>query len=228
MTVKIDPAEGYGAHRRSVQELSEEVQAVRNIAETAAGGGIEEAPLDANAYLRSNGGWVLHENVYSIDEARIERLIDGASTSTTQYPSGSGNVNRLQIEFGPSINTGVDPVQLDNLGRVTVNRTGLYRIKVALQFGRSGSAGTATILFRVLVNGVQAGRSVAVDLQASSSLDYFENDTWITLPAGVELTFEIMRDPAGNDSGGLRGLPSVDGWNSSPSAAIRIERLIDS
>jgi hypothetical protein len=56
---------------------------------------------------------------------------------------------------------------------------------------------------------------------------YFENDTWVELPSGVDLVFEVMRDSAGNNSGGLFGFaPSADPgqWNDSPCAALRVER----
>lgn len=227
MPVKIHPAEGYGAHIRSVEELADETQAVRVIAETAAGGGVEEAPIDSNAYLRSNGAWLLHQNLYSIENATIERLIDGSSVALTQYPTGTGDVNARQIEFGPGEGTGGDPVQLNSLGAVTFNTAGLYRIKVALQFGREGSGGVSHVLFRVLVNGTQAGRSVAYTLENSDSVNYFENDTWIFFPAGITLTFEVMRDAAGNNSGGLKGYTPSGSWNDAPSAAIRVERLVD-
>lgn len=55
--VKVYPAEGFGAHIRSVDELSTEVEAVRNIAETGVGGGIEEAPQDGMSYMRKDAGW---------------------------------------------------------------------------------------------------------------------------------------------------------------------------
>ena len=56
--VKVYPAEGFGAHKRSVEELSTEVEAVRGIAETAAGGGVEEAPVDGVLRGRKDAGWV--------------------------------------------------------------------------------------------------------------------------------------------------------------------------
>ena len=93
--------------------------------------------------------------------------------------------------------------------------------------GRTGASGTSILLFRVLVNGVQAGRSIVTKLGNADEEQYFENDTWIFLPAGAVLTFEVMRDAAGSNFGGLFGFdPTVDGgneWNDAPSAAIRVE-----
>lgn len=158
----------------------------------------------------------------------IDRVLDGESLATEQEPTGTGVAGATQIEFGPAVNTSADPVNLLADGTVQVNQTGLYRIKVAAQFGRDDTTGTARLLFRVLINGVQAGRSVNFNIINARSTDYFENDTWITLPQGTELTFEVMRDSSGADNGGLFSFtPTPDGgneWNFSPSAAIRIER----
>jgi hypothetical protein len=99
-----------------------------------------------------------------------------------------------------------------------------------LQFGRSGSSGTSELLFRVLTNGVQAGRSVAAKISNANDEQYFENDNWVNIPAGLVITFEVMRDDAGNNSGGLIAYePTDEGvgtWNNAPSAALRLERWI--
>lgn len=160
---------------------------------------------------------------------KIERLLDGLSAATSQQPTGTGVANSIKIEFGPDVGTGDDPVNLLSNGTVSLNEAGTYRIKIALQFGRTGGAGTSHIFFRVRVNGVQAGRSIASFISNSEEEQYFENDTWLTVPAGVQLEFDIMRDESGNDSGGLFKIsPTVEAgsWNDAPSAAIRVERWV--
>jgi hypothetical protein len=159
----------------------------------------------------------------------IERILDGLSVAASQQPAGTGQANAAQIEFGPAVNDGSDPIQLAANGDVTVNTTGLYRIKISLQFGRTGASGTSILLFRVSAGGTQLGRSVSAKLNNANEDQYFENDTWVNLPAGTVLKFEIMRDAAGNDSGGLfETTPSAEAgvWNNAPSAAIRIERWV--
>lgn len=160
---------------------------------------------------------------------KVERLFDGLSTALTQNPTGLGVANSIQVEFGAAFGTVLDPVMLATDGTVTINTAGTYRIKVALQYGRTGSTGVSSVLFRVIDGlGVQLGRSVSVFINDADSAQYFENDTWIDLPAGIELKFEVMRDAAGNNSGGLVATqPTVDGgneWDIAPSAAIRVER----
>ncbi len=159
----------------------------------------------------------------------IERLFDAESVATTQEPTTTGVANAIVIEFGPAVGTGSSPVQLSAGGVFTVNQAGTYRIKVALQFGRSGSSGISRLLFRAVINGTQAGRSIASNISNANEEQYFENDTWVTVPAGTVLQFELMRDLAGNDSGGLLAItPSVEtgSWSIAPTAAVRVERWV--
>tara|TARA_R100000544_G_scaffold16105_1_gene7630 strand:- start:4369 stop:4902 length:534 start_codon:yes stop_codon:yes gene_type:complete len=161
----------------------------------------------------------------------IERLLDGESVATNQNPTGLGPSNAIQVEFGPAVLTGSDPVNLDATGSLFINTAGTYRIKVSFQFSRSGNTGVSELLFRVTDGlGNQLGRSIAAFINSANDEIYIENDTWLTLPAGIELKFELMRDSNGNDSGGLtRYTPTVDGgdeWNHAPCAAIRVERWV--
>lgn len=163
----------------------------------------------------------------------IERTLDALSVATTQSPTGLGTANSIQIEFGPAVNTVSDPASTLADGTVNLNLAGTYRIKLALQFGRTGSSGTSILLFRVTDGlGNQLGRSISALIDNPNTDRYLENDTWLTVPDNTVLKFEIMRDSAGNNSGGLLAtVPTVDGgneWNVAPSAAIRIERWVPS
>tara|TARA_R110000850_G_C9894210_1_gene459213 strand:+ start:290 stop:850 length:561 start_codon:yes stop_codon:yes gene_type:complete len=163
------------------------------------------------------------------DDLNIERLFDGESVAANQQPAGLGVANSAQIEFGPAFGTGSDPVQMGADGTVTINTAGTYRVKIAVQFGRTGGGGTSLILFRVRVNGVQSGRSIAAKIENADAEQYFENDTWLTVPAATELRFDLMRDASGNNSGGLFAVtPTVEAgsWDLAPTAAIRLERWV--
>ena len=168
-----------------------------------------------------SGNWT---DAFQLANLGIERLIDGSSAATSQEPTGLGDANAIQIEFGAAEGTALDPVNLLADGTLQINETGLYRIKIALQFGRTGGAGTSLLMFRVLGDGVQLGRSVGSRLDSAEVDLYFENDTWVTLPAGTELTFEIIRDAAGNNSGGLFAIAASGSWNDVPCASLRVER----
>lgn len=161
----------------------------------------------------------------------IERLFDGVSVSASQQPTGTGEANKIQINFGPAIGTGSDDVQLLANGTVKVNTAGTYRIKIALQFGRTGSAGTSVLLFRVADSlNNQLGRTVSAIIDDPDTLVPYENDTWLTVPAAMDFKFEVMRDLSGNNSGGIFSVtPTVEGgseWANAPAAAIRVERWI--
>jgi hypothetical protein len=167
----------------------------------------------------------------SLSTAKIERLIDQQSTSLLQNPTGLGPSNAIQIEFGPAANGAEDPVMLGVDGTMTFNTAGTYRIKLAFQFGRLGNPGTSLLLFRVTGPGdVQLGRSVGFSSADEDETEYFENDTWLDVPAGLIVKAEIMRDAAGTNFGGLKAVtPTADGgneWNMVPTAAIRVSRLI--
>lgn len=160
----------------------------------------------------------------------IERLIEGVSLASDQQPTGLGIANAINVEFGVAQGTGGDPVQMDVNGMLTFNTGGLYRIKVVFQFGRTGGSQTAEVLFRFLVNGVQLGRSVGVKLGNADDLRYIDIDNWFNVPQGATLNTQVMRDNAGNNSGGLfQTIPTNEGagtWSNVPCAVMRVERLI--
>lgn len=163
-------------------------------------------------------------------DMQIERLFDALSSATEQNPTGTGITNATQIEFGPAQGGVSEAFSLASDGAMIINESGTYRIKIALQFGRTGAAGTSVLFFRVLVNGAQAGRSVGAKLLNSNTLFYFENDNWVNIPAGTEIKFELMRDTSGNNSGGLVAQdPTDEGagtWIGAPTAALRLERWV--
>lgn len=162
----------------------------------------------------------------------IERLIEGVSLAVSQEPTGKGIANAINVEFGAAQGTASDPVQLDVNGKATFNEGGLYRIKVVFQFGRTGGAQIAEVLFRFLVNDVQLGRTVGVKLGNADDLRYIDIDNWFNVPEGATLDVQVMRDNNGNDSGGLfQTLPTDEGaetWNVVPCSVLRIERWIPS
>jgi len=158
----------------------------------------------------------------------IDRVLEAISLAASQEPVGTGIANALNIEFGAAQFTVSDPVMIDVNGLVTFNETGLYRVKSIFQFGRTGASGTSELLFRLLVNGVQLGRSVGVKLGNSDDLDYIDIDNWFNVPAGTELVTQIMRDDSGSDSGGIfQTLPTDEGagtWSMVPCTVLRVER----
>jgi len=106
-----------------------------------------------------SGSWQIPPSVDPTNIS-INRLIDAESVAASQEPTGTGEANAIQVEFGPALNTASDKVQLLADGTLRFNQAGLYRIKITLMYGRTGGAGVSELRFRVLVAGTQAGRAL--------------------------------------------------------------------
>jgi hypothetical protein len=167
-------------------------------------------------------------NFNSTTDIVIDRVLEAVSLASVQEPSGLGIANAIQIEFGVAQFTASDPVMIDVNGTVTFNDAGLYRIKSVFQFGRSGASGTSELLFRLVIDGAQSGRSVGVKLGNSDVLQYIDIDNWFNVPAGTVMDTEIMRDNSGSNSGGIfKTSPTNEGagtWGDVPCTVLRIER----
>ena len=181
-------------------------------------------------------------------DMQIERLYDGSSAILSQQPSGLDSP--LEIQFGAAEGTPSDPIQTlvrggnSEASILRINQAGTYRLKTSIQFGRTGGAGTSQLNFRALINGVQAGRSqlnfrallngvqagrsISGYLANANVLNLLVDEAWLTLPAGLDITYELIRDSNGNDSGGLFAgeTSGSTGWNPSPAASVRVERWI--
>lgn len=166
------------------------------------------------------------------ENMNIQRLYDGESALANQLPTGLDTP--LQIQFGAIQGTASDLVQTLAQGGdseasiLRINVAGTYRLKTAIQYGRETSAGIAILNFRALVNGVQAGRSINQRLQNVNTTSIFTDEAWLTIPAGTDITYEVIRDSGGADSGGLIAgeVSGSTGWNAAPSCALRVERWI--
>ena len=160
----------------------------------------------------------------------IERLYDGETAVSPQQPSALDTT--LELQFGPAEGTASDPIQTLVRGGnpeasiLQINTSGLYRIKTAIQFGRTGGAGTSILNFRALINGTQAGRSINAQIENSNVVQLLVDEAWLDLTAGMQITYELIRDSGGNNSGGaFAGTTSGStGYNAAPAVALRVER----
>jgi len=144
---------------------------------------------------------------------------------TSQNPVGTDNP--MQVKFGPAVNTGTDPVNIDDSGNIFINQTDNYHFRLSSQYGRSGSGGTAWLWQRVLVNGAQAGVSVLAKLNNSGSDFPYQAELTAILPAGVVVTVELWRDSTGADDGGfIYEEPTLAGANAGYSADIIVSRYV--
>ena len=146
-----------------------------------------------------------------------------ASSFEDQLPTGLGAA--LQLTFGaPQTNPNFT---LDAAGNFTCLTTDEYTLFSKFVVGRRGSAaGVAQIYIRFLVNGTQVGNSSHTiiddpDIEIPVSFTFT-----IGLTAGDVITFEIIRDTDGNNSGGVyAGNPEVP-WNPSPSCTVDFSRTL--
>lgn len=144
-----------------------------------------------------------------------------SSELTNQIPSALATA--LQVKFGAAVSNTVLTLGAD--GTITFLQSGHYHIETRLQVGRVGTTGTSLLLARCLKNDVQYGGGSAFKLDDAETL--FPCVAIIHFDAAVynTLKFQIMRDPAGDNSGGLYFTDPSDGWNNIPSANITITKI---
>lgn len=184
--------------------------------------GIVSATSGQLYYANGLGSGAWTDETDQIAGITVTRLIDAESVAASQLPTGLDTP--LQIEFGPAVTT--TDASLSAAGALTINTTGTYRIKISVELGRSGGAGTSIMFLRALVDGAQAGRSIVYKISSATATNSFNDEAWLTLSAGTVITYEMIRDGAGSNDGGLyKDSTSVLSWNDSPSAALRVEKF---
>jgi len=153
----------------------------------------------------------------------VQEFVLTGSSSNTQEPSGTDSP--IQVEFGAAQFGSSDPVEIDVLGNITINQTDQYIVDLVFHAGRTGAGSFAVVLFRLLINGVQIGDSMAIRLDNANTHAPVEILKPLNLVATDVLTVEIWRDPSGFDAGGVfPETPSLSGSNPVPSAAITMTR----
>lgn len=156
-------------------------------------------------------------------EASHAVLLSASSTALSQEPTVV-DVPK-QIEFG-ALQTTTD-IDLSVLGAVTFKTAGKYILSFSFQYGRVGATGTSILLNRYLINGVEVGNSLAAKIDNANILVPWSSSVQITVNVNDVLTTEIMRDSAGNNSGGIFAVtPTVGTWNIAPCASLQIYKAI--
>lgn len=152
------------------------------------------------------------------------QVLTGFSTAASQSPTAVDTP--LQVEFGAGVVT-ADATLASN-GLLTLNTPGDYIITLFLRFGRTSGAGAAILLNRFLINGVQGLNSNALKIGDQDTIIPFSTSLNVqSISGGSTFQLQIMRDSAGINNGGLfRVLPTVAGWNLSPSATIVVSKYV--
>ena len=189
--------------------------------------GSEDPVITSIGQITQGLGFPLREVEPAVSGGPVDIVIEDVFDSSSfldQEPSGLGV--DLQLLFGAPAATAF--FSIDALGAITCLQTGIYSFRMKLVVGRrGGAAGVAQLYIRVKVNGVAAGltaHAIIDNPDIEIPIDFFSNGP---VTAGDIITFEIVRDTDGNNSGGLyAGIPTVVGWASSPSSRILISRFL--
>lgn len=161
----------------------------------------------------------------STDGGEVSIVIETAILATSlvdQDPVGLGVP--LQVTLGDAQVT--DYFSLDAAGALTCLQTDEYTLRAKFTVGRENSSGESEIYTRGLINGVAVGDTSHTIIDNSRTEIPFDFEANGMLTVGDVVTFEIVRNNAGDNSGGLRvGVPTVTGWNTSPSVRLLISRF---
>jgi len=182
-----------------------------------------------NHVLTSNGDGTTEfkdpNGLVDVGNLTFDTQLTGFSTASSQQPASQDSP--IKVEFGAAQGTVSSPVQLDVAGKLTFNEAGAYRVRAIFQYGRTGSTSQADLFARAIVNGAQIGNSVGAAVDTAGILISSSIESWVVLPAGAELEYELVRDSSGTNAGGLfSATPTVAGWNFAPSASITIDRIV--
>lgn len=154
--------------------------------------------------------------------AGYKQILASNSTASSQAPTAVDTP--IFVEFGPGVVT--PDVTLNGAGRLTFTNGGDYMITLVIRQGRTSGVGTAILLSRLLLNGVQTLNTNSAKLPDQDSVSPFSFTVPITVVPGDYIEMQLARDSAGINNGGLyRIVPTVLGWNISPTATLVVSKF---
>lgn len=169
-------------------------------------------------------GFVDYNELVNIPaQVGYQQVLSGFSTAASQQPVALDTP--LQVEFGAGVVAAA--ATLAPSGTLTFNQPGDYIITLFLRFGRTSGVGSAVLLNRFLINGVQGLNSNGLKLADADTVLPFSTSLNVTATAGMTFQLQILRDSAGINNGGIfRILPTVVAWNLAPSATIVVSKYV--
>ena len=193
---------------------------------------ISTYPIDATVTLADKLIGTDAEDSSKTKNYTVGSILNLVSASATSVLYAFSTVNQapsvldtpLQVTFGAAQNTATDPVMLDALGNITFNQTGMYLFNGFGNIERQGSSGgVSVLLFRALIDGVQAGVVKGFELNTTGVMFPYETTIVINITeVGTVLTWEILRDSSGVNQGGMYTHTASSTWDNVPSAQIQI------
>ena len=135
-----------------------------------------------------------------------------------QSPSGN---TALQVEFGAT--QSATNVEILSSGDVVFSTAGNYLVNTFISVTKEGVSGSVSVFaFRALINGVQVGDPKVFKIIEGGLLTPYELTVPVVANANDVLTYEIMRDSSGSDSGRLEGATLLGWVGTTPSAQIEV------
>lgn len=154
----------------------------------------------------------------------LETLILAKSVAASQEPSALDTP--IQIEYGAFQST--PQVDISALGTVLFNQAGTYYITIHGQYGAPAGGGEAALRFRAELNGQPASDVLSSTIPDAKTSVPLTVAFFIAVSAGDELETFLLRDSSESNKGGLfQEATALAGWDASPCASIRIERLLN-
>lgn len=130
----------------------------------------------------------------------------------------------IQVEFGAAQSN--PDISVDSSGTVTFSTAGSYFMSFFGRLGRTTSAGSAYLGIRFLKNGVQQGATAVERLPDGDITSAFAITLLVEAQAADTLEFELVRDSAGINNGGLQAFTTTLGtWEDAPSASLFLYKL---
>lgn len=150
------------------------------------------------------------------------RSILSTASTATQEPAGLGLINAIIVNFGTT-EIVTDEVTYNIDGTLTFHEAGQYILKYTAHYGRSGSVGTSILAFRMLKNDNQIGNILVAKIDSADSLSPWEGDTILDVASNDVFKAQLIRDSAGNNSGGLFSTSTDLG--ASPSCSLTVYKI---
>jgi len=150
----------------------------------------------------------------------MSSVLSGISADN-QIPSGLDTA--LQVSFGAAQTT--TPVSIDAAGTITFNEQHLYIVNLSFRVGRTSVGAVSYFAIRDLYNGTQSLPTKVIQTTSVNEARPYEISIPYYPSVGDTLSWEVMRDSAGFDAGGLYRQALSGGWDSAPSASINIYKV---
>jgi hypothetical protein len=172
--------------------------------------------------LKANGdGSSAFVSPSTLENVTISSTLEAVST-TSQNPSAVDTA--YQVTFGAGDSN--SDVTVASNGIITINTSGLYNVTFNISLGRATATGIAVLLARLLINDTPSGFVQGVKIDTSANVTPLHASLLRKFTASDTIKLQIIRDSTGANDGGVISLVSTpSGWEDSPSAAVRIQKI---